>query len=181
MGTQTGPTGSAQPANTGRYFIVLKPREERDLDASQVIDRLRPQLAKVEGDNLFLQPAQDITVGARIARGSFQYTLQDPNIEELTEWSKKLLDKLRTVPQIADVGSDLLGQRATAQDHHQSRPGLAVRHFAQAIDDTLNDAFGQRQITQYFTQLNTYFVILEVLPELRRISRRSITSTSNRR
>jgi len=168
FGSQTGSTGSAQSANTGRFFITLKPRDERKLNASRIIDRLRPQLAKVEGANLFLQPAQDINVGARIARGSFQYTLQDTNIEELDEWSQKLLDKLKTVPLLADVTSDLLANaprlQITINRDQASRFGISP----QAIDDTLNDAFGQREITQYFTQLKTYFVVLEILPELQK-------------
>jgi hydrophobe/amphiphile efflux-1 (HAE1) family protein len=168
FGDQTGSTGSAQSANTGRFFITLKPHDERKLNASQIIDRLRPQLAKVQGANLFLQPAQDINVGARIARGSFQYTLQDTNIEELNEWSQKLLEKLKTLPQLADVTSDLLANaprlQITINRDQASRFGIS----AQAIDDTLNDAFGQRQITQYFTQLKTYFVVLEILPELQK-------------
>jgi HAE1 family hydrophobic/amphiphilic exporter-1 len=168
FGSQTGSTGSAQSANTGRYFITLKPRDERELSSSQIIDRLRPQLAKIQGANLFLQPSQDINVGARIARGSFQYTLQDTNISELNEWSQKLLDKLRTLPQLADVTSDLLANapklQITINRDQASRFGIS----AQAIDDTLNDAFGQRQITQYFTQLKTYFVVLEILPELQK-------------
>ena len=102
-GPSFGSTG-----NLERFSIVLKPRDERDLDASQVIDRLRPQLAQVIGVTTYLQPAQDITVGGRPARAAFQYTLQDPNIQELTEWSTKLLAKLRTVPQIVDVGTDML-------------------------------------------------------------------------
>ncbi len=168
FGDQTGSTGSAQSANTGRFFITLKPHDERKLNASQIIDRLRPQLAKVQGANLFLQPAQDINVGARIARGSFQYTLQDTNIDELNEWSQKLLEKLKTLPQLADVTSDLLANaprlQITINRDQASRFGIS----AQTIDDTLNDAFGQRQITQYFTQLKTYFVVLEILPELQK-------------
>ena len=166
FGSQTGSTFGAQTSNTGRFNIVLKPREERDLDASQVIDRLRSQLAKVTGVTLYLQPAQDITVGGRIARAAFQYTLQDSNVAELTEWSKKMLEKLRTLPQIVDVASDLLSNapqlKVSINRDQASRFGIS----AQAIDDTLNDAYGQRQITQYFTQLNTYWVILEILPEL---------------
>ena len=145
---------------------MLKPREERDVTASQVIDRLRPQLAKIVGVNLFLQPAQDITVGGRISRAAFQYTLQDPNVAELNEWSKKLLDKMRTLPQLTDVASDLLAEapqlKVTINRDLAARFGISP----QAIDDTLNDAYGQRQITQYFTQLNTYWVILEIPPEL---------------
>ena len=153
-----------QTSNVGRFNVVLKPRNERDLDASQVIDRLRPQLTKVTGVAAYLQPAQDITVGGRIARAAFQYTLQDPNIDELAEWSEKLLAKMRTLPEIVDVGTDLLASapqlKVTINRDQASRFGISP----QAIDDTLNDAYGQRQITQYFTQLNTYWIILEILP-----------------
>ena len=163
--TFTGTTGGAQTANTGRGFIVLKPRDERKLTSSQIIDRLRPQLAKIQGATLFLQPAQDITVGGRIARASFQYTLQDADISELSEWSDKLLEKMRTLPELADVSSDLLASapqlNITINRDQASRFGISP----QVIDDTLNDAFGQRQITQYFTQLKTYWIILEILPE----------------
>ena len=86
----TGSTGSAQTANTGRFFITLKPRDKRKLDASQIIDRLRPQLAKVQGANLFCSRPRTSMSARRIARGSFQYTLQDTNIDELNEWSQKL-------------------------------------------------------------------------------------------
>ena len=164
----TGSTGGAQTANTGRGFIALKPRDERELNASQIIDRLRPQLAKVEGATLFMQPSQDITVGGRVARASFQYTLQDSNIEELTEWSQKMLERMHTLPELADVSSDLLANapqlKITINRDQAARFGISP----QLIDDTLNDAFGQRQITQYFTQLKTYFVILEILPDQQR-------------
>jgi HAE1 family hydrophobic/amphiphilic exporter-1 len=166
MGSQTGSTDSPNPANTGGFTIVLKPREVRTASARQIIDRLRPQFAQVPGANVFLQPTQDINVGARIGRGSYQYTLQDPNVEELIEWSQKMLAKLKTLPELADASSDLLANapqmRLTINRDQASRFGISP----QLIDDTLNDAYGQRQITQYYTQLNTYFVILEILPEL---------------
>jgi HAE1 family hydrophobic/amphiphilic exporter-1 len=167
IGSVTGSTGGfANTANTGRAFIALKPREQRKSTASQIIDRLRPKLAKIGGANLFLQPTQDITVGGRPARGSFQYTLQDSNIAELNEWSVKMLEKLKTLPQLTDASSDLLAnapQLTIAVNRDQAaRFGISP----QTIDDTLNDAYGQRQITQYFTQLNTYGVIEEILPEL---------------
>ena len=161
FGPSFGNTG-----NIERLNVILKPREERDVDASQVIDRLRPQLAQIVGVTTYLQPAQDITVGGRVARAAFQYTLQDANIQELTEWSTKLLTKMKTLPEIADVGTDLLSSapqlKVTIDRDLAGRFGITP----QAIDDTLNDAFGQRQITQYFTQLNTYFIILEVLPDM---------------
>src|SRR5207237_2062841 len=104
---------------------------------------------------------QDITVGGRASRGNFQYTLQDTNLTELTEWSQKLLDKMRALPQITDAATDLLAnapQLKVAINRDQaSRFGISK----QAIDDTLNDAYGQRQVAQYFTQLNTYWIVLE--------------------
>jgi hydrophobe/amphiphile efflux-1 (HAE1) family protein len=167
-GSSTGSNGAAKTANTGTFYIVLKPREERSASASQIIDRLRPQLAKVEGATLFLQPTQDINVGGRVTRGSFQYTLQDANIAELTEWSQKMVTKMRTLPQLADASSDLLGngpQLKVTIDHDQAaRFGIST----QTIDDTFNDAFGQRQVTQFFTQLSTYYVIEEILPDLQK-------------
>jgi hydrophobe/amphiphile efflux-1 (HAE1) family protein len=166
VASQIGSTFGAQTSNTGRFNVVLKPREGRDLDASQVIDRLRPRLAKIVGVTAYLQPAQDITVGGRIARAAFQYTLQDPNIAELTEWSDKMLAKMKTLSEIVDVGTDLLSSapqlKVTINRDQASRFGIS----AQTIDDTLNDAYGQRQITQYFTQLNTYWIIQEILPEM---------------
>jgi hydrophobe/amphiphile efflux-1 (HAE1) family protein len=165
VATFTGSTGGAQTANTGRGFIVLKPRDERELTSSQIIDRLRPKLAEIEGATLFMQPTQDITVGGRIARASFQYTLQDSDIAELSEWSEKLLEKMRSLPELADVSSDLLANapqlKITINRDQASRFGISP----QTIDDILNDAYGQRQITQYYTQLKTYWIILEILPE----------------
>ena len=112
-----------------------------------------------------MQPTQDITVGGRIARASFQYTLQDSDIAELSEWSEKLLEKMRTLPELADVSSDLLANapqlKITINRDQASRFGISP----QTIDDILNDAYGQRQITQYYTQLKTYWIILEILPE----------------
>jgi hydrophobe/amphiphile efflux-1 (HAE1) family protein len=163
----TGSSGGfANTTNTARGYITLKPRDQRTATAPQIIDRLRPQLAKIGGANLILQSVQDITVGGRPARGSFQYTLQDSNIAELSEWSTKMLEKLRTLPQLADAATDLVANAPqliiTVNRDQASRFGVSP----QLIDDTLNDAYGQRQITQYFTQLNTYEVIEEILPEL---------------
>src|SRR5262249_19750469 len=135
FGSSTGNTGGAQTSNSGRVFISLKPRDQRALNASQIIDRLRPQLAKIMGVTVFLQAAQDITVGGRISRGQFQYTLQDVNIAELNEWSQKMLAKLRTVPVLADVSSDLLYSApllaVTINRDQAARFGIS----AQQIDD----------------------------------------------
>jgi len=164
----TGGNGFAQTANTARFYIVLKPRDERTLTASQIIERLRPEIAKVQGVNLSLSATQDITVGGRSSRGSFQYTLQSADIGELTTWSQKMLQKMRTLPQLADVATDLLADAplltVDINRDQASRFGISP----QTIDDTLNDAYGQRQITQYFTQLNTYPIVLEITPALQR-------------
>ena len=158
--------GGAGALNNGRVFITLKPREQRDVSAQQVMARLRPQIAKVEGGALFLQAAQDVRVGGRPSRTEFQYTLQDPDFVQLNTWSPRLLDKLKTLPELRDVATDQQSAGTTLTltiDRDQaSRYGIT----AQLIDDTLYDAFGQRQVTQYFTQVNSYHVILEILPEL---------------
>jgi hydrophobe/amphiphile efflux-1 (HAE1) family protein len=162
VGSAMGSTGSAQTANTGRFFIGLKPRDQRTTNASTIIDRLRPQLAQIEGVKLTLQPSQDITVGGRIGRGQFQYTLQDANIGELNEWAPRVLAKLQTLPELADATSDQQGNApqlmVSINRDQASRFGIQP----EVIDATLNDAFGQRQVAQYYTQTNTYHVILEV-------------------
>jgi hydrophobe/amphiphile efflux-1 (HAE1) family protein len=163
----TGSSGGfANTTNTARGYITLKPREERKASAQEIMNRLRTQLAKIGGANLFLQPVQDITVGGRPARGSYQYTLQDSDIAELNDWSNKMVERMRAIPILADVTTDLLANapqlNVTVNRDQASRFGISP----QVIDDTLNDAYGQRQITQYFTQLNTYNVIEEILPEL---------------
>jgi hydrophobe/amphiphile efflux-1 (HAE1) family protein len=164
----TGGNGNAQTANTARFYIVLKPRGERTNTASQIIDRLRPQIAKVQGVNLSLSATQDITVGGRSSRGSFQYTLQSADNVELTAWTQKMLEKMRELPELADVATDLLAEAplltVDINRDQASRFGISP----QMIDDTLNDAYGQRQITQYSTQLNTYPIILETTPSLQR-------------
>ena len=158
--------GGGSALNNGRMFITLKPRHERDVSAQQIIARLRPQFEKLEGARVFLQAAQDVRLGGRATRTQFEYTLQDPNLAELNTWAPKILEKLKTLPQLRDVATDqqtngttltLTIDRDTA-----SRYGIQP----QLIDDTLNDAFGQRQVAQYFTQVNSYHVILEILPEL---------------
>lgn len=161
-----GSGGGASTPNTGRMFIALKPRDERSASASEVIDRLRPQLARVEGIALYLQAAQDINVGGRAARTQYQYTLQDADLDELDAWAGRLQAKLASLPELRDVATDQQtggGTLTLEIDRDQAaRFGLDP----QVIDDTLNDAFGQRQIAQYFTQLNSYHVVMEVLPEL---------------
>jgi HAE1 family hydrophobic/amphiphilic exporter-1 len=158
--------GGGTATNNGRMFITLKPRDQRTASAGQIIARLRPELDKVEGGKLFLQATQDVRVGGRISRTQYQYTLQGSDIDELNQWAPKLLDKLKSLPQLRDVASDQQTDGTTLTltvDRDQAaRYGLSP----QMIDDTLYDAFGQREISQYFTQLSSYFVIMEVLPNL---------------
>jgi hydrophobe/amphiphile efflux-1 (HAE1) family protein len=158
--------GGGTPLNSGRMYITLKPREERDVDAQQIIARLRPKLDKVEGARLYLQASQDVRLGGRATRTQFEYTLQDANLAELNTWAPKILAKMRTLPQLRDVATDQQTEGTTLamtiDRDTASRYGIQP----QLIDDTLYDAFGQRQVTQYFTQINSYHVILEVLPEL---------------
>jgi HAE1 family hydrophobic/amphiphilic exporter-1 len=158
--------GSGNAPNNGRMFITLKPRQDRTANADQVISRLRPQLDKVQGAKLFLQAAQDVRVGGRASRTQFQYTLQGPDIAELNGWAPKVLAKLKTLPELRDVATDQQTEGTTLtltiNRDQAARYGLTP----QMIDDTLYDAFGQREIAQYFTQLASYYVIMEVLPSL---------------
>ncbi|HVY98158.1 MAG TPA: efflux RND transporter permease subunit [Dongiaceae bacterium] len=158
--------GGNRPFNTGLVVITLKPRDQRTASADQVIARLRPQLARVKGIALFMQAAQDLNVGGRLSRTQYQYTLEDSDIDELNAWAPKILARLKTLPQLRDVASDQEtggGTLSLSIDRDQ-----AARFGIQPalIDQTLNDAFGQRQVTQYFTQRSSYHVIIEVDPKL---------------
>ena len=161
-------SGNGNTLNTGRFFIGLKPHDERTASASEIINRLRPQIAKMEGAALFLSPAQDITVGGRISRGQYQYTLLDPSLDELNTWAPKMLAKFKTLPELADVSSDQQSNAPLLTININRDAAARFGIQPQVIDDTLNDAFGQRQVVQYFTQVSSYFVILEVLPELQK-------------
>jgi HAE1 family hydrophobic/amphiphilic exporter-1 len=158
--------GGGTALNSGRMYITLKPHDQRDVDAQQIIARLRPKLEKVEGAKLYLQASQDVRLGGRATRTQFEFTLQDANLAELNEWAPKILAKMQTLPQLRDVATDQQTEGTTLgltiNRDTASRYGIQP----QLIDDTLYDAFGQRQVTQYFTQLNSYHVILEILPDL---------------
>jgi multidrug efflux pump subunit AcrB len=150
--------------NTGRIYIVLKPREKRSASADEIIDRLRTATRDVGGIALYSQAVQDVQIDSRVSRTQYQYTLQDADEAELAKEAPKLLAKLRTLPELADVASDQQsgGLQVTVDVDRE----LAARYNVQtqAIDDTLYDAFGQRQVSIIFTQLNQYRVILEVDP-----------------
>ncbi|HXP25114.1 MAG TPA: multidrug efflux RND transporter permease subunit [Steroidobacteraceae bacterium] len=158
--------GGNRPLNNGFVIIGLKPRDDRKSDADQIITRLRPQLAKVPGIQLFVQAAQDLNVGGRTSRTQYQYTLQDSDINELNEWAPKMLEALQKLPSLRDVASDQQtssGMLSMTIDRDQaSRFGIQPA----AVDQALYDAFGQRQAAQYFTQANSYHVVMEITPSL---------------
>jgi HAE1 family hydrophobic/amphiphilic exporter-1 len=158
--------GNGRAGNNGSVYITLKPNNERDASAQQVISRLRPKLEKVEGARLFMQAAQDVRLGGRPTRTQFEFTLQDANLAELNEWAPKVLAKMKELPELRDVATDQQTQGTTLELKINRDTASRFGIQPQLIDDTLYDAFGQRQVTQYFTQLNSYHVILEILPEL---------------
>ncbi|OSJ17147.1 acriflavine resistance protein B [Bradyrhizobium canariense] len=164
VGSAIGAGGGVATVNQGRVFITLKPREQRDASADGVINRLRTRLASVEGIALYMQAAQDITVGARLAKTQFQYTLTDSDQNELNHWSAIFLDKLKSIPEIADVTTDQenAGPRLDVAVNREVASSFGI--LPSAIDNTLDDAFGQRIVSTIFTSLNQYHVILEVLP-----------------
>ncbi|MBW8902400.1 MAG: multidrug efflux RND transporter permease subunit [Bradyrhizobium sp.] len=158
--------GNGRAGNTGNLYITLKPRAERTASAQQIIARLRPKLEKVEGARLYMQAAQDVRLGGRPTRTQFEFTLQDANLGELNEWAPKILSKMQTLPELRDVATDQQTQGTSLELTINRDTAARYGIQPQMIDDTLYDAFGQRQVTQYFTQLNSYHVILEILPEL---------------
>ncbi len=159
-----GVDGTNTTPNSGRIQINLKPRDERDMDASGIIRRLQPELAKINGITLYMQPVQDLTVEDRVSRTQFQYSIEDADAQELAQWTPKLVEKLRAAPELRDVATDQLngGLRTTLTIDRDTASRLGI--LPQAIDNTLYDAFGQRQVSIIFTQLNQYHVVLEVLP-----------------
>jgi multidrug efflux pump len=156
-------TAFTSGSNSGRMFVALK--QDRKISADEVIARLRPKLGHVPGANLFLQPVQDLRIGGRGGNAQYQYTLQGSDTKELLQWAPRVLQKLRGLPELADVNSDqqnkgleasLVIDRATA-----ARLGVS----SQAIDNTLYDAFGQRQVSTMYQQLNQYHVVMQVAPQ----------------
>jgi HAE1 family hydrophobic/amphiphilic exporter-1/multidrug efflux pump len=158
--------GGNRPINNDFVILGLKPRSERSASADEIIARLRPKLAQVPGATLFLQAAQDLNIGGRTTRTQYQYTLQDSDINELNEWAPRLLAALQKLPMLRDAASDQQtssGMLSLTIDRDQAaRFGIQPA----AIDQALYDAFGQRQAAQFFTQANSYHVILEVTPAL---------------
>ena len=163
-----GVDGINTTLNSGRMMINLKPLEQRKINAADVMSRLQPQLNKVEGIRLYMQSVQDLTVNDRTTRTQFQYTLEDPDADELSLWTSRLMAKLNALPQLSDVATDQLlgGLRTSLVIDRVTASRLGIT--PQQIDDTLYDAFGQRQITTLFTQLNQYHVVLETQPDFQK-------------
>jgi hydrophobe/amphiphile efflux-1 (HAE1) family protein len=160
MGANGGGT-----TNTGRMFPSLKPFDQRTASVDEVINRLMPKLAKLDGFKVHLQARQDITVGGRLSRTQYQYTLEDADSDELSHWSNVMLQKMSKLPQLEDVATDeqLSGPTSYVKVDRETASRLGIT--PQQIDDTLYDAFGQRQVATTFTQLNQYHVILEATPK----------------
>ncbi|QPI11494.1 MdtB/MuxB family multidrug efflux RND transporter permease subunit [Stutzerimonas stutzeri] len=161
LSSYIGVDGDNVTLNSGRLLINLKPHGERDLTASQVIDRLRPELAKAPGIELYLQPVQDLSIEDRVSRTQFQFSLETPDSELLQEWTPRLVEALRERPELTDVASDL--QSNGLQIYLDIDRDAAARLGIQVADitDALYDAFGQRQISTIFTQASQYRVVLE--------------------
>ncbi len=162
-----GMSSNAPTFNTGRFFISLKPREAgRRASADDVIRRLRPQLEHVPGVRLFMQAGQDINVGGRLSRTQYQYTLTSASLDELNAWAPRLLDRLRGLPQLADLATDQQNGANTAMVTIDRARAAMFGITPAMIDSTIYNALGQRQVAQYSTQINSYQVVLEITPEL---------------
>ncbi len=160
--------GFAGSGNTGRMFITLKPLGERKITADQVINRLRGKLAVVPGATLYMQSAQDLTIGGRMGQAQYQYTLQGENLADLNDWTPRLVQKLRSLPELRDVNTDQQnkGLQANVVIDRDTAARLGVA--AAAVDNALYDAFGQRQVSVMYRQLNQYHVVMEVAPQFSR-------------
>src|SRR5438067_913403 len=160
-----GIDGTNTTLNHGRVQLKLKPLAERKISASDAIRRLQPELAKVDGISLFLQPVQDLTVEDRVSRTQFQYSLEDVDPKELAYWTIRFMDKLETLPELRDVANDQLNQGLLASLVIDRDTASRLGILPADIDNTLYDAYGQRQVSTIFTQLNQYHVVLEVDPQ----------------
>jgi len=166
--TIVGFAGGNTQYNTGRMFITLKPLNERKESADRIIARLRKKLAVVPGATLYMQSAQDLTIGGRQSQAQFQYTLQGENLDDLNNWSPRLLQKLRTLPELRDVNTDQQDKGLEAQVIIDRDTAARLGVSAADIDNALYDAFGQRQVSIMYRQLNQYHVVMEVAPEFAR-------------
>jgi multidrug efflux pump len=156
--------GAGGTANTGRMFVSLKPLSERKLTADQIIGRLRGKLAQFPGATLFLQAVQDVRIGGRLTNAQYQYTLQGDDLASLQEWMPKMYQKLRTLPGLVDVSTDQQNRGLEIDLQYDRRTASRLGVTSQSIDNTIYDAFGQRQVSTMYTRLNQYHVVMEVDP-----------------
>jgi len=163
-----GVDGTNTTLNSGTLLINLKPHEQRSLSASQIIQRLQPSLAQVSGISLFLQPVQDITLEDRVSRTQFQYTVEDPNPTELSEWVAKMVARYQQIPELADVTSDLQDEGLQVSLDIDRNTAARMGVTTADIDSTLYSAYGQRIVSTIFTQSNQYRVILEAGPDFQK-------------
>jgi multidrug efflux pump len=164
-----GVDGTNTTLNTGRIQINLKPLGDRGIDAGEVIRRLQPKLSSITGITLYMQPVQDLSVEDRVSRAEFQYSLEDADSAELAKWSPRLVQKLQGLPQLRDVASDALNSGLEARLVLDRTTASRLGITPQNLDDALYDAFGQRQISTMFTQLNQYRVVLETEPSFQQL------------
>src|SRR5438093_12468706 len=161
--------GGNTAKNQGRMFITLKPKgKERKITADRFIGEMRRKLAVVPGASLFMQSAQDLTIGGRQSQAQFQYTLQGEDLNELSSWAPRLLQKLRTLKELRDVNTDQQDKGLEAQVIIDRDTAARLGVAAADIDNALYDAFGQRQVSIMYRQLNQYHVVMEVAPEFAR-------------
>jgi hydrophobe/amphiphile efflux-1 (HAE1) family protein len=165
VGTGIGAGGGNTTLNTGRMFISLKPKEQRDASADEVIRRLATRLAKVQGIALYMQAAQDVTVGGRLAKTQYQYTLADSDPGELTHWAPIFLERLKALPGITDVATDEMNAGPLLDITVNRDVASSYGITPSTVDNILNDAFGQRIVSTMYTMLNQYHVVLEVQPK----------------
>ncbi|MCA1452591.1 efflux RND transporter permease subunit [Bradyrhizobium sp. BRP22] len=159
-----GPGGPTATLNQGRIFIMLKPKPQRKASADEIINRLRLQLAHIQGITLYMQAAQDITIGARLSKTQYQYTLTDADSDELTHWSAIFLERIRSLPFVTDVASDQANAGPMLDVTVNREVASSFGILPSTIDNTLDDAFGQRIVSTMFTALNQYHVVMEVYP-----------------
>ena len=156
--------GASSGMNTGRLFISLKPWNERKATESEIVQRLRPELAQVPGIVTYLQPVQSIQIGGRLSRTEYQYTLQDIDMNELRQWAPRMEQKLKSLPGLQDVASDLEQQSPQLMIRINRDLASRLGINPSAIESTLYDAFGQRYMTEIYGSLNTYHAVMEVAP-----------------
>ena len=156
--------GGGNGYSTSRVYVTLKPLADRGVSTDEVMARLRPKLARVPGAALVLQDVQDLRIGGRSSAAQYQYTLQSDDVKALNDWAPRVLERLRAIPQLADLDSDQQDHGLEASLHIDRATAARMGISPEVIDNTLYDAFGQRQVSVMYTQMNQYFVVMEVEP-----------------